>query len=71
MEDRLFAFLKKLATDPKELKAYRLDPDGTMKKADLSKAEVAAMKSKDPARIVRALGCEECPFHTGIMVIVV
>ena len=67
---QLGPFLKKLATDPQELKDYRNNPDETMKKAGLSPAEEAAMKSKDPAKIKAALGGGAQPADLGIIIII-
>jgi hypothetical protein len=67
---QLGPFLKKLATDPQELKDYRKDPKGTMTKAGLSPAEEAAMESKDPAKIKAALGGGAQPADLGIIIII-
>jgi len=48
--------VKELATNPKALRSYRLNPDAALKAAGLSTFEEDAMKSKDPGLIRAALG---------------
>lgn len=70
MAGKLGPYLQKLSTDPKELQAYRSNPDAAMQAAGLDKTESDAMKSKDPAKIKAALGGGAQPADLGVIIII-
>jgi hypothetical protein len=55
-DTKLHKFLKQAAQDPRAWDAFENDPDGAMTAAGLSKSDQAAIKSRKPERIRKALG---------------
>ena len=55
---KLTEFLLQISASKKAWDKFKKDPDAAMASADLSPAQIAAIKSNDPARLRRAVSRE-------------